>query len=111
MYDDRRGTAAGTMRGFGVAGGYGLGLTANERAPLKSIINLTTSADRVRFNHDGTIKHVEPYKSNQSEYASDMKRNRSLIRCCMVCNVNLCQMCEATFHGVDLHDPAAVLGN
>lgn len=35
--------------------GLGLALASAERTPLKSIMNLTTSADNVRFNHDGRI--------------------------------------------------------
>ncbi|KAL9189770.1 hypothetical protein ACHAXT_009445 [Thalassiosira profunda] len=33
----------------------GLSLASTERTPLKSIMNLTTSADNVCFNHDGQI--------------------------------------------------------
>lgn len=33
----------------------GLALAAKERNPIKSIMNLTTSADNVCFNHDGQI--------------------------------------------------------
>jgi len=36
-------------------GGSRLGLASTNRAPLKSIMNLTTSADNLRFNHDGDI--------------------------------------------------------
>ena len=37
------------------APGRGLSLTASERTPLKSIMNLATSADNMCFNHDGQI--------------------------------------------------------
>ena len=34
----------------------GIGLSAiSERSPLKSVMNLATSADSLRFNHDGNI--------------------------------------------------------
>ena len=33
----------------------GVGLNATERNPLKSIMNLTTSADSLKFNADGQI--------------------------------------------------------
>ncbi len=36
-------------------GKSGLGLNAIERNPLKSIMNLTTSADSLKFNDDGQI--------------------------------------------------------
>jgi U3 small nucleolar RNA-associated protein 18 len=36
-------------------GGHGVSLASTERTPVKSIMNLTTSADNVCFNHDGQI--------------------------------------------------------
>lgn len=36
-------------------GNSGIGLNAVERNPLKSIMNLTTSADSLKFNDDGQI--------------------------------------------------------
>lgn len=51
LYNDKYGAASGGSRG----GRSSLGLTATDRAPLKSIMNLTTSADAVKFNHDGQI--------------------------------------------------------
>ncbi|KAL7535356.1 hypothetical protein ACHAXR_006442 [Thalassiosira sp. AJA248-18] len=48
LYNDKH--APSSSRGRG-----GLSLTATERSPLKSIMNMTTSADNVCFNHDGQI--------------------------------------------------------
>ena len=50
LYDDRQ-SLSSTHRGHG----GGLSLAATERTPLKSIMNLTTSADNICFNHDGQI--------------------------------------------------------
>ena len=46
----------------------------------------------------------------QKESFGYMYQNRHDIRRCMVCNVNLCSVCENSFHGVDMADTAAVLG-
>lgn len=48
LYDDRHNTTS-------TAGSRGLSLTATERTPFKSIMNMTTSADNLCFNHDGQI--------------------------------------------------------
>lgn len=50
LYDDKQ-SLSSTRRGHG----GGLSLAATERTPLKSIMNLTTSADNICFNHDGQI--------------------------------------------------------
>lgn len=48
LYDDRHSLSS-------TQGSRGLALASADRAPLKSIMNLTTSADRLAFNHDGSI--------------------------------------------------------
>merc|ERR1712127_530874 len=49
LYDDRGSTPLSSQRGRSLA------LASTNRAPLKSIMNLTTSADNLQFNHDGSI--------------------------------------------------------
>mmetsp|Transcript_6459 Transcript_6459/g.14573 ORF Transcript_6459/g.14573 Transcript_6459/m.14573 type:complete len:659 (+) Transcript_6459:62-2038(+) len=48
LYNDRH-SAASAVRG------RGLSLAATERTPIKSVMNMTTSADNMCFNHDGQI--------------------------------------------------------
>ena len=51
LYNDRQSSSITSRSGTG-----NIALTATtERTPLKSIMNLTTSADNVCFNHDGQI--------------------------------------------------------
>ena len=39
-----------------------------------------------------------------------MKQNKKQIRRCLVCNVNLCHVCEHEFHGISIDDNAKMLG-
>ena len=50
LYNDRQSYSSMTSRSS-----IALTATMTERTPLKSIMNLTTSADNVCFNHDGQI--------------------------------------------------------
>ena len=50
------------------------------------------------------------FNDEQKESNITMKRNRKEIRRCLVCNVNLCPMCENEFHGIMMSDNAALLG-
>eukprot|EP00581_Thalassiosira_minuscula_P009343 CAMPEP_0183705320 /NCGR_PEP_ID=MMETSP0737-20130205/2457_1 /TAXON_ID=385413 /ORGANISM="Thalassiosira miniscula, Strain CCMP1093" /LENGTH=725 /DNA_ID=CAMNT_0025932457 /DNA_START=22 /DNA_END=2199 /DNA_ORIENTATION=- len=49
LYNDKHSSSLASRRRSGLA------LATTDRTPLKSIMNMTTSADNVRFNHDGQI--------------------------------------------------------
>ena len=40
----------------------------------------------------------------------NMNKNRKHVRQCLVCNVNLCYICENEFHGVQMCETAKLLG-
>ena len=44
------------------------------------------------------------------ESRMDMKQNRRSMRRCLVCNVNLCPVCENEFHGIDTSHAKQMFG-
>ena len=46
----------------------------------------------------------------QKEGFGKMSKNREHVRRCLVCNVNLCFICENEFHGVQMSETAKLLG-
>lgn len=55
-----------------------------------------------QFNHDFNAKQQENYLF--------MRKNRRNTRRCLVCNVNLCPVCENEWHGFMMTDTAKLLG-
>jgi len=50
------------------------------------------------------------FDDQQKEVSTWMKQNRKQIRRCLVCNVNLCYICEHEFHGISMQDNATLTG-
>jgi hypothetical protein len=50
------------------------------------------------------------YDDAQKGEFGKMKKNREHVRRCLVCNVNLCYICENEFHGVQMCETAKLLG-
>ena len=46
----------------------------------------------------------------QRKVCGKMLKNREHVRRCLVCNVNLCQVCENEFHGVRMCETEKLLG-
>ena len=46
----------------------------------------------------------------QKEGFWKMSKNREHVRQCLVCNVNLCFICDNEFHGVQMSETAKLLG-
>ncbi len=53
--------------------------------------------------------HYE-FNDSQREAFSKMKKNQTHVWRCLVCNVNLCPVCENEFHGVQMCETAKLLG-
>ena len=50
------------------------------------------------------------FNTKQQEAYPYMKKNRRHTRRCLVCNVNLCPVCENEWHGIMMDDTAKLLG-
>jgi hypothetical protein len=59
-----------------------------------------TSANEYKYEFDD---------AQRREYGK-MEKNREHVRRCLVCNVNLCFICENEFHGVQMCETAKLLG-
>jgi len=56
------------------------------------------------------FQFMHEFDDNQREANPRMHKNRAFVRRCLVCNVNLCHICEIEFHGVRMCDTAQLLG-
>ena len=56
------------------------------------------------------FQYTHDFDDNQREANPKMERNRANVRRCLVCNVNLCPICEIEFHGVRMCESAKLLG-
>ena len=50
------------------------------------------------------------FDESQKDAFEMMRRNRANVRRCLVCNVNLCHICEIEFHGVQMSETTKLLG-
>ena len=55
-------------------------------------------------------QYTYDFNDSQREVNPMMARNRAYVRRCLVCNVNLCSICEIEFHGVRMCESAKLLG-
>ena len=55
-------------------------------------------------------QYTYEYNDAQKKSLPWMERNRKHVRRCLVCNVNLCEICEIKFHGVRMCETAKLLG-
>lgn len=55
-------------------------------------------------------QYTYDFDVSQREVNPMMQRNRAHVRRCLVCNVNLCSICEIEFHGVRMCESAKLLG-
>jgi hypothetical protein len=55
-------------------------------------------------------QYAYEFDDSQREVNPTMQRNRAHLRRCLVCNVNLCSICEIEFHGVRMCESAKLLG-
>jgi hypothetical protein len=56
------------------------------------------------------FQYTHDFVQVQKEAYSKMESNRAHVRRCLVCNVNLCSICELEFHGVRMCETAKLLG-
>jgi hypothetical protein len=56
------------------------------------------------------FQYTYDFDDSQREVNLIMQRNRAHMRQCLVCNVNLCSICEIEFHGVRMCESAKLLG-
>ncbi len=50
------------------------------------------------------------FDDEQRKVFGKMHKNREHVRQCLVCNVNLCYICDNEFHGVQMCETAKLLG-
>ena len=55
-------------------------------------------------------QYMYEFNDAQKKTLPWMERNRKHVRRCLVCNVNLCEICEIEFHGVRMCETAKLLG-
>ncbi len=56
------------------------------------------------------FQYKHEFDDEQRKVLPKMERNRAHVRRCLVCNVNLCPICEIEFHGVRMCESAKLLG-
>jgi hypothetical protein len=56
------------------------------------------------------FQYTHDFNDKQREAHPRMEINRAHVRQCLVCNVNLCSICEIEFHGVCICETAQLLG-
>ncbi len=56
------------------------------------------------------FQYTHDFDDRQREANPKMLRNQANVRRCLVCNVNLCPICEIEFHGVRMCESAKLLG-
>jgi hypothetical protein len=56
------------------------------------------------------FQYIHDLNERQMEANPKMERNRVHVQRCLVCNVNLCSICELEFHGVRMCETAQLLG-
>ena len=56
------------------------------------------------------FQYIHDFDKRQREANPKMERNRANMRRCLVCNVNLCSICELEIHGVQMSEMVQLLG-